>query len=230
MTVWHLLMTASYASAPTGFRPGQVQVRAGVGIEFSGIGGGSILSIAEGWHPASAALDLGVVDLGHVTVGIGVETGIATQFLVNPMMRARVALGGITPDWLGFAPGEEGNWRWRPSTWMGGLRLHTHLDTIEGAPYLIVVGERHHYRARLTHRTDERTALHRANIWGVSAGAGTSSVLPSGLLANIEVRYGFPLWSSESHTIDVQGTEVPVIRRMRPPPGVIFVGSLGFHL
>ncbi len=233
--IWLAWAGASEVEHPKStFRAGRIQGRVGLGIEFNGIGGGNILSIAEGWHPASAAVDVGLVNLGPVTIGIGAEGVAATQVLVNPFLRVRERLGEHLPEFLGFAPDEEANWRWRIGTLGLGGRLHVHLNTLDGRPYLVVVGERHAYAARLTHRTDDRSDTFRSTIWGVSAGAGATRVMKGGFVANVEVRYGFPLINDAgSHppkSIDIQGTTVPILRRMRPPPGVVFIGAVGFRL
>lgn len=215
------------------FAPGRVEARVGAGIEFAPIAGGNILSVVEGWHPAHATLDVGVLRAGSITFGLGVEGTAARQVFVNPLLAARRAIDARIPEQvpLRFRVGPEADWRWWPATASVGGRLVAQLSGLDGQPYLVGVVARHGYRVRAEHRDDPTRTLQVDGVgWGISAGAGVSSALPNGLLANLELRYGFPVARDFPIAVpDGEGGELRLLRRMRPPPGVVFVGSLGFR-
>jgi hypothetical protein len=208
------------------FRFGQLQLAAGLGIQAVGYRL-SLWPLVEGWHPASAQADLGVLDLGAFSVSLGVETSIATQLLVNPMLRLRERFGFL--PWFPGA-GLEADYRWRAVNWRRGGRLAVHLTKLKGVPFVLIGVHQDVYGIRATSREDpSTTGRFQTVLTSASIGAGATSMLPSGFLVTAEVRYFQRILEfGQQWSVPLGESGITVVRRMQPAP-VILRASVGYR-
>jgi hypothetical protein len=223
------------------FRAGRMQFRLSGGIELRGVTIPQLLSVIDGWYTTSATLDVGLVNFGKVTVGVGVEGAYARQPLLNPMLGARRWLGDAIPDWvprilipIPLNPGAAADWKWFPRDRTVAGRLHVHLNGVPGRPYLVAALGQSRYRLDVENRDNGRTGQVRANMMVGQIGAGGTRTLKSNLIINGEIllsrRLINPLATRFEFDPDDDTDDLAILGRVRPPSAFRFSIGVGYRL